>query len=378
MKINKRIHDFRIEEKERKVKNVNFLKTDYYLNFKIKYQQAIEFVYNQSITGIKEILTKIRFIMNDQDILDLINGEGKYQLHKAVITKSICCDQFYQIINRHISYIHCIENINDGFLFFKRNKTNGRLDTNLTSLPSCLRPFLISDSPLYSIDLKSSQPFFLYTEIKDNPNIDPTELELYKSLVVSGDSENGLYEFICDEYKKNHNRNYTRNDAKQLIFKIFYSEITSFKKQREFFSSFFPTILKYIDSKKSNSYKDFSVDLQSIESKTILDTIVPKLKPLQIKPYTIHDSFIVRYEDVDKVYSTTVDTIKELYGYCPKLHLDCITSNSIEDRNDNSEAEIDFFEATADTDVFIEEIVDIEVKNFDIDKFNALLNNNLN
>jgi hypothetical protein len=58
--------------------------------------------------------------------------------------------------------------------------------------------------------------------------------------------------------------------------------------------------------------------------------------------------------------------------------LDCITSNSIEDRNDNSEAEIDFFEATADTDVFIEEIVDIEVKNFDIDKFNALLNNNLN
>ena len=29
-----------------------------------------------------------------------------------------------------------INAINDGFLFFKRNDTNGRLDSNLTSLPS--------------------------------------------------------------------------------------------------------------------------------------------------------------------------------------------------------------------------------------------------
>lgn len=337
MKINKRIHDYHLEQREKREKNVQFLKTDFYTSFKIKYQEAIRFVFDLTITGIKDINTQIRYKMNEDEILDLINGEGQYLLHKAAIIKSGAGDVFYSLINRHISYINSIEKINDGYLFFKRNKTNGRLDTNLTSLPSILRPFLVCDSPLYSIDFKSSQPFFLYTEIKDNPSINPDELELYKNLVVSGDSETGLYEFLSEEYKKTNNKIFSRNDAKKMIFKIFYSKNTSFKGLKEFFGKYFPTILRYINSRKVDSHGEFSTNLQNKEAFTVLDSIVPKLKPLDIKPYTIHDSFICKYEDVDVVYNTTVETLKDLYGYCPKLHLDCLTSGAIEDRNDNSE-----------------------------------------
>lgn len=127
-------------------------------------------------------------------------------------------------MHRYMIYTTRINAINDGFLFFKRNNTNGRLNTNLTSLPSFLRPFLISSEKLMHLDIKNSQPYFLYTCIKDNQDIDKEELDRFGKLVVDGT----LYEFLTVEYKKQTGYNRTRMQMKKALYKIFFSKVKSF------------------------------------------------------------------------------------------------------------------------------------------------------
>lgn len=59
-----------------------------------------------------------------------------------------------------ISYRIAVDQIADKrFRYFKRNKTNNRLDTNFTNLKIDLRQFIVGD--YVQIDLRNSQPFFL-------------------------------------------------------------------------------------------------------------------------------------------------------------------------------------------------------------------------
>jgi len=61
---------------------------------------------------------------------------------------------------KKISYMIALSLLKDERLrYFNRNKTNNRLDTNLTNLKSYLKQFIIGD--YVNIDLKNSQPFFL-------------------------------------------------------------------------------------------------------------------------------------------------------------------------------------------------------------------------
>jgi len=63
-------------------------------------------------------------------------------------------------VNKMYSYLNSINQFYDKrFRYFKRNKTNNRLDTNLTNLKKELRNFIVGN--YVSIDLKNSQPFFL-------------------------------------------------------------------------------------------------------------------------------------------------------------------------------------------------------------------------
>lgn len=67
--------------------------------------------------------------------------------------------------NKKHFYLKSIAMLEDKrFRFFKRNKTNYRLDTNFTNLKSDLRQFIRGD--FVSIDLKNSQPFILSQLLK--------------------------------------------------------------------------------------------------------------------------------------------------------------------------------------------------------------------
>jgi hypothetical protein len=63
---------------------------------------------------------------------------------------------------RHASYIYSIELLKmNQTRRFHRNKTNNRLDTNLTNLYKPLKLFTKGADELIQIDLKNSQPCFL-------------------------------------------------------------------------------------------------------------------------------------------------------------------------------------------------------------------------
>ena len=69
-------------------------------------------------------------------------------------------------IGRNLSIV---DDINGNEIFYGRSKTNYRYYSSLTSLNRIIRPFiLVNDKRLYSIDIKSSQPYILATILDSN------------------------------------------------------------------------------------------------------------------------------------------------------------------------------------------------------------------
>jgi hypothetical protein len=328
-KINKKIGIEIIEMQKRKEKNLEFQQSKYYKTFKLRYDDAMEFILDSTVKEIKKLSILINYSLTTDEIISIINGEDRSKKHKFRIMNSIACSEFFNIMHRYVYRTVLVNRINDGYLYFKRNETNGRLDTNLTSLPSCLRQFIVTDSTLYSIDLQSSQPFFLCTQILSDDSIEEKEKELYKSLTVSGYTGIGLYEYIMKEYEEEFNKPLSRPKAKELIFKIFYSKINSYSNLKKFFAKLFPTISAYINKKKGKNYNEFAKMLQSVESEVVLDNIMKELEQYNIMPFTIHDSFICRLEEVNQVIQTVTEFMTKEYGVCPRLHVDSLINENV-------------------------------------------------
>ncbi|MDP2685928.1 MAG: hypothetical protein Q8O62_01825 [Aequorivita sp.] len=230
-----------------------------------------------------------------------------------------------------------VQSINEGYLFFKRNKTNGRLDTNLTSLPGYLKQFIINtkNENLVHLDIKNSQPFFFYTLLKNNKSVEPLELERYKNLILTGN----LYEYLIEEYLKVSDsktfkyleQEEKRNYIKKLLFKIFYSKVNSFKKQKDFFGGLFPTIMEVINEKNLSVHNTLAIELQTMESFTIIDKLLINLQEKNILPLTIHDSFLCSESEIDIVLKEINNVFTNLYGCVPQLHYDVIGKPVIQD-----------------------------------------------
>lgn len=78
--------------------------------------------------------------------------------------------------------------INDGQLHFNSNKTNNRIDTNLTSLKSELKKFIISEPTLYQIDIVNCQPFLLSVILNEDKyaRLNTDELAMYTKWTRQG------------------------------------------------------------------------------------------------------------------------------------------------------------------------------------------------
>jgi hypothetical protein len=343
-KINAKIKAKFKEMRKRKEKNLELQQQQFYKTFKINHNDALAYVENLAKQEIKSLCFQIGIRLSSKEVDDLINCVNNFRNIKKLILGKEGGNELLNIMHRYCIYTSQINKIHEGYLYFKRNQTNGRLDTNLTSLPSFLRPFIECEQDLYSIDLKSSQPFFLYTAIKDDESIPQEEKDLYKQLVVSGETNNGigLYEFLESEYEKTFKKPTNRKKMKELVFKIFYSKPKSYSGFKEFFSKYFPHINEWINQKKQKDYKSFAIMLQKIESSIILDVILPMLAEKGITPYTIHDSFVTTESDVNHVVDMIVDVCTVEFGFVPNLHIDCITKLDIED----IEVEDDFIDYT--------------------------------
>lgn len=327
--INNRIWKQIQSNKRRRVKNMEFAKTEYFKNFKIDYLGAKLAIYEKAENEIIELCAEIKIRIQKNEINEIINCDPKSNRIKFIILQSKKGSELHNIIHRYMVYNTRLNAINDGFLFFKRNKTNGRLDSNLTSLPSFLRPFIQSDERLMNIDIKNSQPFFLFTLIKNNPTIDEVELLRYMELVINGT----LYDYLKDEYNNRYNKFWDRNQMKKVLFKIYYSKTTSYSTYKDFYSSIFPSIMQFINSENEVFHNTLSVRLQTTESFAVLDTIMPLLEAIGIRPYTIHDSFVCKKSEANQIIETIKNKFVELFGYAPALHSNYI--DEIEDEDDD-------------------------------------------
>lgn len=257
-----------------------------------------------------------------------------------------CCFETKKI---YLSY--SIEQLNDkNKRYFKRSKTNNRLNTNLTNLKSNLRNFIFGDFVYF--DLKNSQPFFLYllvcmylpvsiqptiytfmSQIKNfglfKKRIKPMysdiskfrqnwqisqngEILKFKNWVLDGKFYDNFSEFIGEKL--------SRKEIKEMMFLILFSNNNSERKKKEIFIEIFPTVNKIIEKIKSTDYTELAVILQKIESYVFIDVISKRLCDLGIVPLTIHDCIIVDRKHEEQAFSVITDTFSELFTQVPTFH----------------------------------------------------------
>jgi hypothetical protein len=318
---------------------LDFAKSKYYKTFKIDLEGALASANEKALVDLQLLVKRLGYDMSADELQTIIDCSGDYVMSRMKIVVREEGRELHNILHRlmiHQQQIHCIA---DGFLYFKRNKTNGRLDTNLTSLPSYLRKFIISDEKLYNIDLKNSQPFFLYTKLKSSYIIDQKELKFYGEMVVNG----SLYEYLAEQFEAITGKRRTREEMKKILFKIFYSKVSSYESYKETFRTIFPSIMEHIDLSNFEQHNTLAIELQTLESFTILDIVMPELKLLGIAPFTIHDSFIVTEDEMPIVIEVIERKFEELHGLVPSLHLEKLFDVQIDECEDEMFDDSEYF-----------------------------------
>lgn len=336
-RLSKRLAEIKEKNKKARVQNLQFAKSDYYKTFKINEVEAIKATIEYAMVELRRIANNQ---FSDDKLMQIINCEGNYvQLRNEILAQDkLNKSRLFSTLHKLLMHQQIVHSITTGNFFFRRNKTNGRLDSNLTSLPSYLRKYIICEEELYSLDFKNSQPFFLGCELRNNKEMDKDELNQYLDLVINGQ----LYEFLAFKYEEINDTGKSnqelRNIAKEIIMQTYYSKVTSYKKEKDFFRSIFPNIMNYIDQTNKVENNTLAILLQTKESTIVLDIIMKKLKEQNIIPFTIHDSFIVKQSELSAVKETITSTFLEIYDISPSLHEESL-SNPIYTAYDEQEEE---------------------------------------
>lgn len=269
---------------------------------------------------------------------------------------------------RH-SYLTSIAMIEDRrFRYFKRNKTNFRLDTNFTSLKSELRPFIVGD--YVSIDLVNSQPLLLSQVLGEiYPTITTNTIPLLYSCSILGFDllqwlgkqqfnyltkihQNGVFYdfgellsfqisciygvFYEDFQTRFGGGELTRDQIKEMLFSVLFSQnvrhekykpVVPYPKEKAQFASIYPSIYQVIKTLKHKDHAKLAVLLQRIEAKIFIDSICPELVSQGIIPLTIHDSIIIPADQTDRALRVCENVFKELFGIIPTFQVEHLKPN---------------------------------------------------
>ena len=219
-------------------------------------------------------------------------------------------------INKYNHLYMAISAINDGDLFFRHNKTNGRIDTNLTNLKSELKQF-ISIPNLIQLDIVNSQPYILSLYLKSK-GIDDSKF-------INWTQKGIFYENFEKEYYKQTGKTLSRKEIKEIMFCIFYSKNESYKKEKSVFKSIFPNEYEIIENEKRYKHNQLAIKMQRLESEICIDTICQELDKENIKYFTIHDAWIVDRFDELKVKKIVESEFMKKYNSMPKIKIENIT-----------------------------------------------------
>lgn len=147
----------------------------------------------------------------------------------------------------------------------------------------------------WTIDASSSQPRLLYLDMKEKGIIDPSYNEIF---------ENDKDFYLEIQHKLNIK---DRSDAKDLF--MFWINSSGYVPNFNI-HILFPVVSKYIKDYKSGNYKNMASHLQRIESKIWIDDILNNIPTNWALP--IHDSVIVKEEDVDAIFNYIKSKYPEL------------------------------------------------------------------
>lgn len=288
--LTKRIYSNVNKEKNRVNDKYKVYKSFFLGNFKINYSKALNYInsnLNSSLCG----------RISAQDIVKSIN---KYN---------------HQLMS--------ISAINDGDLFFRHNKTNGRIDTNLTNLKSELKQF-ISIGGLVQLDIVNSQPYLLSLYLNSSlcGRILSDDYSKYQAWTKKG----VFYENFIKEYFNKKQRVLTREEVKDIMFCIFYSKNNSYRKEKEVFKSIFPSIYVAIENEKKQKHNQLAIKMQQLESEICIDIICQELDKEGIKYFTIHDAWLVDRFDEIKVKSIIEKEFEKKYKSKPTIKVENITN----------------------------------------------------
>lgn len=250
------------------------------------------------------------------------------------------------------SYLTSVNHIEDKrFRYFKRNKTNGRLDTNLTNLKSDLRQFIKGD--YVSIDLKNSQPLLLGILIdniiykRDTLCCYLKESNLKKTFGIKGIQKILLFHqnqekskmvklvkfynsvlkgTLYDEFINCHAENLSRKEAKKIMFKVLFSKnqyyigykkMIPYESDKMIFANVYPFVSEVVKILKTKDHRTLPIFLQRLESYLFIDCIAKGLVENGIIPFTIHDSVIVKIEHQEKAIEIMNKVFIEQLGVEP-------------------------------------------------------------
>lgn len=265
-----------------------------------------------------------------------------------------------------LSYLTSVYQLQDKRLrYFKRNSTNRRLDTNLTNMKKDLRNFIIGD--FISIDLKNSQPFFMYQLIKSILNTNSKDIPLCcyfdrgyliktfgkrvidKILLIHQNQKKSnlanLSDFgnsvikgtLYEDFMLRYEDNKSRNEIKEILLIAFFSrnvihkdfnKFIPYETQKKVFAEVYPFIYETMKLLKTKDHAALAIYLQSIESFIFIDCIAKELVKANIVPLTIHDSIIIEREHQEKALKTLKSTFMNYFGVMPTFNIEKIATQN--------------------------------------------------
>ncbi|WP_016988276.1 hypothetical protein [Flavobacterium sp. ACAM 123] len=186
-----------------------------------------------------------------------------------------------------ILHTYNVRKIQNKEWYCSRNKTNKRLDHNLTCIASELFEYVsLKGVKTVEIDLVNSQFAFL-SNISNFPMDDN---------FIKAAQEGYLYELIMEELG-------LEGDEGRLAAKK-YMMLANFGRERnhpKVLNKIFPILMQSItEFKQKNGYAAFSIMLQNAESSLMITTVLAMICAKRIPCLSIHDSIRVRPVDYDR------------------------------------------------------------------------------
>lgn len=322
------------------------------INLNTQFGKYVKKRHNEEQRNAKTQLRYIRTLRNEfydmnfnfQSAVDDLNSK------KDLITE----EQYFAIYDDLI----CLSKGNSVRRYFSRNTTNKRIDTNITALKSYFKRYIISDQILYSFDLKNSQPVIfnvilnlINKEIKKdvltpalfygNPQLKELvtqcskgfakdqksviqlqeEIENYKKHTGKGT----WYDHLATIYNDYYNTDYfNRDKAKTMWMALAYSSNRSknYNPMKVAFERYYPKLTSIFKTFKKKNYKYLAIILQQIESNIFIDQLAVKLIDKGIIPLTIHDSIIIRENDLTDAQQIMNQVLLDNIGFVPVIHKD--------------------------------------------------------